>query len=274
MANPLFAEVAFPLPLDRTFHYRLPVGDGQIPIGSRVLAPFGPKKNLVGYVVGHTSEKPSFPTKEILRGMDPEPFVDEVLLELARWVADRYLCSLGEALACVAPPALAAPKRQRAGERESGRAGEEEGFTPSLPRSLAPSLRLNAEQDRALAPLLDAVDAKAFRPFLLRGITSSGKTEIYLRAMDRVLPQGRQALYLLPEIALTPPFLDQLRERYGIHRVGLWHSGLSGGERYRTWTAVRKGEIQVLLGARSAVFAPFPRVGLVVLDEEHEATYK
>src|SRR6266480_6245033 len=111
MHGPSYAEVAFPIPLNKTFYYRLPDGNGQIPVGSRVLAPFGPKKNLVGYVVRHSSQKPSFPTKEILRGMDPEPFIDEVLLDLARWVADRYLCSLGEALACVAPPHLAAPKR-------------------------------------------------------------------------------------------------------------------------------------------------------------------
>ena len=119
-----------------------------------------------------------------------------------------------------------------------------------------------------------AVKAKEFRPFLIRGITDSGKTEIYLRAIDQVLAQGRQALYLLPEIALTPPFLAQLQERYGADRVGLWHSGLSGGQRFRTWTAVRKGDLYVLLGARSAVFAPFPKLGLIVLDEEHEGSYK
>ncbi len=270
MAGLLYAEVAFPLPLNRTFHYRLPEGNGDIPVGSRVLAPFGPKKNLIGYVVGRSTEKPSFPTKVIYRSLDAEPFIDGTLLELARWVSERYLCSWGEALACAAPPALAAPKRQRAGECESEHTSAKESLAPSLPRSLT----LTAEQKRALEPLLSAADAKAFHPFLIRGITDSGKTELYLRTMDRVLAQGRQALFLLPEIALTPPFYDQLKERYGEEKVGLWHSGLSGGERFRTWTAVRNGEMRVLLGARSAVFAPFPRLGLIVLDEEHEATYK
>ena len=107
MTLPSYIEVAFPIPLNKTFHYRAEGGA----IGSRVLAPFGPKKNLIGFVVGRTSEKPLFPTKEIVQWLDEVPFIDEPLLELARWVADRYLCSLGEALACVVPPALSAPKR-------------------------------------------------------------------------------------------------------------------------------------------------------------------
>jgi primosomal protein N' (replication factor Y) len=258
VAGTSYIEVSFPIPLNRTFHYRAEGGS----IGSRVLAPFGPKKNLVGFVVGRTAEKPSFPTKEILQWVDERPFIDESLIALARWVSERYLCSLGEALACVAPPALSAPKRR--GTSHEGRA-----LVPQ-----PSSLKLTPEQKHALAPVLEAVEAKAYRSFLLRGITDSGKTEVYLRAMDRVLAQGRQALFLLPEIALTPPFLDRLRERYGTHQVGIWHSGLSGGERYRTWTGARNGEIKVLLGARSAVFAPFPKLGLIVLDEEHETTYK
>jgi len=259
-----YIEVAFPIPLNRTFHYR--ATDGKI--GARVLAPFGPKKNLIGYVVGRMSEKPSFPTKEILRWIDEEPFLDEPLIALARWVADRYLCSLGEALACIVPPALSAPKRQKTSNRvmdsppmAAGNDGKKD-------------FRLTAEQTRALVPLLAAVNAKKFQPFLLRGITNSGKTELYLRAIDDVIERGRQALYLLPEIALTPPFMDQLRERYGEQKVGIWHSVLSAGERFRTWTAVKKGKIQVLLGARSAVFAPFPDLGIIILDEEHESAYK
>jgi len=262
MADSSYVEVAFPIPLNRTFHYRAEGG----PIGARVLAPFGPKKNLVGYVVGRMSEKPSFPTKEIIHWIDEVPFLDQTLIDLARWVADRYLCSLGEALACVAPPALAEPKRSRP-------KSEVRSPTSDLgPRTS--DIKLTTEQSRALAPILAAVEAQKFQPFLLRGITNSGKTEIYLRVMDQVIERGRQALFLLPEIALTPPFIDQLRQRYGDEKVGMWHSGLSGGERYRTWTAVKNGDIQVLLGARSAVFAPFPKLGLIVLDEEHESAYK
>ena len=264
-----YVEVAFPIPLNKTFHYRADGG----PIGSRVLAPFGPKKNLVGYVVGRMSDKPAFPTKDIAQWLDEEPFLDGPLIELSRWVSERYLCSLGEALACVVPPALAAPKR-RVNNEDSGLRTQIETKTLSVLSSQSSTLVLTAEQQRAMGPLLAAIDAKKFHPFLIRGITNSGKTELYLRTMDQVIEQGRQALFLLPEIALTPPFVDQLRERYGEEHVGVWHSLLSGGERFRTWTAVKKGEIKVLLGARSAVFAPFPQLGVIILDEEHEAAYK
>ena len=266
----VFVEVAFPIPLNKTFHYR---SEGAA-VGCRVLAPFGPKKNLVGYVVGQTNKTPSFPTKPILSILDDVSFIDSTMLELSRWVADRYLCSLGEALACVMPPALAAAKRPKNVEREAlGVPATGDRPTPYTRRPMA-NLQLTPEQKTALLPLLAAVDAGTFGPFLIRGITDSGKTELYLRAIDQVLAQRRQALYLLPEIALTPPFLEQLEERYGTEKVAIWHSGLSGGERYRTWKAVRQGGIEVLLGARSAVFAPFPRLGLIVLDEEHEGSYK
>ncbi len=258
MTEPSYVEVAFPIPLNKTFHYLATGGQ----VGSRVLAPFGPKKNLVGYVVGRMHEKPHFPTKPILKWLDEEPFLDDSLIELARWVSERYLCSLGEALASIVPPTLAAPKRVS-------------GATLELPSSEKQADHiLTKEQQLVVDPILAAVNAKKFQPFLLRGITNSGKTEVYLRAMDAVLAQARQALFLLPEIALTPPFVDQLRLRYGADKVGLWHSHLSGGERFRTWTAVKKGEIKVLLGARSAVFAPFPQLGAIIVDEEHEATYK
>src|SRR5438045_1405632 len=107
MAHSSFVEVAFPIPLNKTFHYQ--AGEGKV--GCRVLAPFGPKKNLVGFVVGRTSEKPAFPTKAIFRWIDTEPFVDAKLMELSQWVSERYLCSWGEALACVVTPGLEAPKR-------------------------------------------------------------------------------------------------------------------------------------------------------------------
>jgi primosomal protein N' (replication factor Y) len=265
-----YLEVAFPIPLHKTFHYRLTNGHHQVPIGTRVLAPFGLQKNLVGFVVGHPDDKPPFQTKDIIRILDPDPFIDEKMLELARWMAERYLCSLGEALACVVPPGLEAPKRLKS----SSSVDVETSLPVSARNDGNRIIQLSTEQKRALDPILASVDAKAYRPFLLRGITDSGKTELYVRAIDRVVAQNRQALFLLPEIALTPPFFDRLKERYGEDKVGLWHSGISSGQRYRTWTAVRRGEIHVLLGARSAIFAPFPQLGLIVLDEEHETAYK
>jgi primosomal protein N' (replication factor Y) len=111
------------------------------------------------------------------------------------------------------------------------------------------------------------------RPVLLLGVTGSGKTEIYLRATARVLEQGRQALILVPEISLTPQTVRRFMVRFP-GQVGVWHSGMSDGERYDTWRRVRSGELEVLVGARSALFAPFPRLGLIVLDEEEDTSYK
>ena len=260
-----FVEIAFPIPLNRAFHYRVPVHENGAdhPLGTRVLAPFGQKKNLVGYVVGKTDQTPAFPTKEILSWLDTESFIDEKSLELARWLSDRYLCSLGEALACTMPPHLMPPKRPRVND-----------VTHSLTHLLTSSLTLSVEQQNSIGQFNAAIDQRIFKPFLLRGITDSGKTELYLRAIDRTLELKRQAIFLLPEIALTPPFIDHLKTRYSENRVGLWHSGLTPNDRYRTWSRVRTGELQVLLGARSAVFAPFPDLGLIVMDEEHEPSYK
>ena len=121
-----------------------------------------------------------------------------------------------------------------------------------------------------LEPLADAA---AYRVALLKGVTGSGKTEIYLALADRVRRQGRQALLLVPEIALTPALAGRVRARFG-DRVAIQHSGLSDGERHDQWHRVRGGEVDVVVGTRSAVFAPFERVGLIVVDEEHDTSYK
>ena len=107
----------------------------------------------------------------------------------------------------------------------------------------------------------------------MRGVTGSGKTEIYLQLADHVRRQGRQALLLVPEIALTPALAGRVRARFG-ERVAIQHSGLSDGERHDQWHRVRGGEVDVVVGTRSAVFAPLDRLGLVVVDEEHDTSYK
>jgi len=128
----------------------------------------------------------------------------------------------------------------------------------------------NEEQATAIAAI-EACDG--FAPFLLDGVTGSGKTEVYLQAIAQCLARGRQALVLVPEIGLTPQMLGRFRARLGVP-VHALHSGLNDGERARTWAAAWRGEARVIVGTRSAVFTPLPDAGLIVIDEEHDASYK
>jgi primosomal protein N' (replication factor Y) len=136
-----------------------------------------------------------------------------------------------------------------------------------LPKTLAPA------QAAALQAIREAIDTHRFQPLLLYGVTGSGKTEVYLQAIQSVLDQGGQALVLVPEIALTPLSVQRFRARFG-GRVAALHSGLTGGERFDAWRRIKGGGADIVIGARSAVFAPLPRLGMVVVDEEHDPSYK
>jgi len=138
------------------------------------------------------------------------------------------------------------------------------------------SVSLTAAQQQALDQLAAALAGGGFAPFLLHGVTGSGKTEVYLRAIADCLARGRQALLMVPEIALTPQLVGRFRSWFQDRavRLAVLHSGLSDGERYDAWRSVAEGEIDVVIGARSAIFAPLPAPGLIVVDEEHDSSYK
>ncbi len=136
-----------------------------------------------------------------------------------------------------------------------------------------PPLQLTPAQAEAVVLARDAMREGRFLPILLHGVTGSGKTEVYLQAIQHALAQGRQALVLVPEIVLTPLTVRRFLSRFG-GRVAVLHSGLRGGERYDAWRRIRRGEADIVVGARSAVFAPLPRLGIVVVDEEHDPSYK
>ncbi len=134
-------------------------------------------------------------------------------------------------------------------------------------------LTLTADQARALEQVMTSMTAPKAQTILLHGVTGSGKTEVYLQAMAHCLEQGRDAIVLVPEIALTPQTMERFRGRFG-ETVSVLHSGLSDGERYDEWRRIRDGRARIVVGARSALFAPVGRLGLIVVDEEHETTYK
>ena len=133
--------------------------------------------------------------------------------------------------------------------------------------------KLTGEQTKALSEIVSSIEAKDAQVFLLHGVTASGKTEVYLQAISRCLELGQEAIVLVPEISLTPQTCDRFRRRFG-NLVSVMHSGLSSGERFDEWTRINEGRSRIAVGARSALFAPFRHLGLIVVDEEHEGTYK
>ena len=141
-------------------------------------------------------------------------------------------------------------------------------FVPSV------ALQLNTDQKEALKMVVQSVDARDNRPILLHGVTGSGKTEVYLQAIDHCLHQDLGALVLVPEIALTPQTVERFKMRFQVDLIAVLHSHLSAGERHDEWHKLNSGRARVAIGARSAVFAPVGRLGLIVVDEEHETSYK
>ena len=140
-------------------------------------------------------------------------------------------------------------------------------------QDVAAPTTLTDEQVAALAPIEQAIYDEKHETFLLHGVTGSGKTEVYLQAIQKVLNEGKEAIVLVPEISLTPQMTSRFKARFG-PLVAVMHSALSQGEKYDEWRKIIRGEVKVVVGARSAVFAPFTKIGLIILDEEHEATYK
>jgi primosomal protein N' (replication factor Y) (superfamily II helicase) len=190
----------------------------------------------------------------------------------------EFLMKAGEAQATVLRRECGADSTMLKGLQEQGYiAGEErevyrdpfreEVFQRDLPH------HLNMEQEEALARITAAADGGSFAPFLLHGVTGSGKTEVYLQAISHVLIQGRSALVLVPEIALTPQLVKRFKRRFTCG-IAILHSGLSEGERFDEWRRIRRGEAAIVIGARSAVFAPLEKIGIIVVDEEHDASYK
>ncbi|MGE5173669.1 MAG: primosomal protein N' [Betaproteobacteria bacterium] len=152
-------------------------------------------------------------------------------------------------------------------ERDASTSSDQASFTPSVPPTPMP------EQEEAVRRISSFLSTGAFSVFLLHGVTGSGKTEVYLQSISRLAGTGRGAIVLVPEIALTPQLLSRFRQRFG-SRVAVLHSGLTDRERADEYRRIQAGRVEVAVGARSAVFAPFEKVGLVIVDEEHENSYK
>jgi len=312
-----FAEVVLNMPVDRAFTYRIPepMRDRVRP-GVRVDVPFR-NRQTSGFVVS-LADRADFPKIRDLSGAGADVLADEKLLDLTRWLAARYGCSWGEALAAAIPTGVKKGSRGKIVRLVSAGEGEARsdrhravlafarGLEAPLPRPefteragvgsavVSTMVRAGLLREAKVRPDIDAM-AEAIKErrkeitltadqeealrvvegggvVLLHGVTGSGKTEVYLRAIRRVVEQGKQAIVLVPEIALTPQTVSRFKARFG--RVAVLHSVLTEADRASQWRATREGQVDVIVGARSAVFAPVRSLGAVVLDEEHEAAYK
>jgi len=250
-----YADLVFNLPMNRRFSYEVPrEWQGKISVGMRVVAPFA-NRELPGYVMDCHNRKPSFNCKEIKEISDEKPVFNQTVMDMAAWISEYYLCSIGEAMA------ICVPKETK----------EKLHPLPEVTREELHSL--NEEQREAVDKISCSIKEKRYEAFLLFGVTGSGKTEVYKYLAQEVISVGRQALVLVPEIALTPQTIRRFQSYFG-ERIAVLHSKLSKTERSYHWMRILKGEVDIIMGARSAIFSPPERIGIIIIDEEHESSYK
>ncbi len=262
-----YLELVFNLPLHGSFTYLLQSagedsaagkkGDAapEPQPGMRVIAPFGRRK-LTGYIIERHKRAPQgdFTLRPVSRILDDQPIFGDEEIDLARWLAGMYFCSLGEALSAVLP---------------GGKRSMEPPALPVEEEVSEGAKELSLHQRKALDRILEGEGDR----YYLYGITGSGKTEVFLQAAEKIIAAGGSVIYLVPEISLTHQLVRVVHSRFA-GKGALWHSRLTPSQRLGEWKKIRSGEARLVVGARSAVFTPVKRLGLVVIDEEHENSYK
>ncbi|MCQ9617522.1 primosomal protein N' [Paenalcaligenes niemegkensis] len=267
--------VALDVPIDAVFDY---FHDEPVAVGCRVIVNFGRRK-VIGVVVSNP-DQPNFAAdkvKAVDEVLEDTPPLSTQWLDMARFAASYYQRPLGEVILPVLPASL---RKLSAYTGKLAAGGPVARLAKRKVRALAKVAsdvppQLNDEQTAAAAAILDTGSANTI---LLFGVTGSGKTEVYLDAALKVLARGKQVLFMVPEINLTPQFELALRRRLqhndGEYELAVLHSGLSEGQRLRAWLAISSGQAKVLLGTRLSIFTPLPDLGLIIVDEEHDTSYK
>jgi primosomal protein N' (replication factor Y) (superfamily II helicase) len=332
----LAATVVFVEPPHGPYFYAVPPAmAARLKPGQRVDVPLGKgNRKVAGYCTAVASRPVGRrPLKPINRVIDAEPLLSVAMLRLAEWMADYYLCPLGQVLQAIvpagvrgqagtremtflsvpqpvreqlaagslklgekqldalrvlsgAPRPLTAPELAKAAKCTLGPIAElrkkklvkvevqriQQVEVDELPTPREEHLLLNDDQQFALDCILAALRQRRHETILMHGVTGSGKTEVYIRAIDEVIGYGRQAIVLVPEIGLTPQTRSRFKSRFD--NVAVLHSHLSDAERHWHWQQIASGHVPVVVGARSAVFAPTPNLGLIVIDEEHDGSFK
>ena len=241
---------------DTFYTYKAPDG---VSVGARLTVPFaGRSKGADAYCVrtGVSSDLDDSRIKEIT-SFDPERSLNGEMVGTAMWMRKRYGVKYIDGLKMFAVD----------GKREKPL--RTDGRTPS-----DPGYELTAEQRAAADRICASIDRHESKTYLIKGVTNSGKTEVYMQAVARALEHGRTAIVLLPEIALASQVAERFRDRFGTEKVATLHSRLRKSERLSEWLRVKRGEARIVVGARTSVFAPLDNIGIIVIDEEHESTYK
>jgi primosomal protein N' (replication factor Y) len=271
----MYAEVLLDKPtrnFNQPLHYSIPAElSSALKIGQQVLVPFGRRVTL-GYVVGFSPTSPVISTKPINKITWAEPLFSDKQIALARWLADYYDSFFITALKLQLPPG-GVQDIARAGQPIKRKSKTKDALADFVSAEQVAWLTLNREQAAALEPIESALKTANHKAFLLHGVTGSGKTEIYLRATQTVLSLGKTAIIMVPEIGLT----SQLVTRFCQHfpdQIALLHSDLTAKQRGHQWQRIALGQAKIVLGTRSAIFAPLKDLGLIVVDEEYEQTYK
>ncbi len=270
----LFADIILPLPLADSYTYSVPSQwTDTVRRGCRVIVPLGAKKHYVGIVLEVHRRKPEgINVKPITEVLDSQPLVNEAQLRFWQWVAQYYICSLGEVYNAALPAKMKTVRSGKLGVRS-----EKLGCAMACPNGdnsslLTPHSSLNVSQQTAYEEILSSFETKDVT--LLHGVTSSGKTEIYIHLISKCLAEGRQVLYMLPEIALTTQITERLRCVFG-DNMGVYHSKFGDAQRRDLYLRqTSSSPFGLILGVRSSVFLPYSNLGLIIVDEEHETSYK
>ncbi len=260
-----FAEIALAFPSQRTFQYSIPEPlKEKVEIGKRVFVSVRTRA-MVGYVVDFSLERAAAEVRDIESVIDELPILTPQFLQLARWMSDYYFCSWGQAIEA----ALPAPFKKG---KFFMKARSKKKVIQTNP-AISNGFQLTAHQNDAFQKIGTSLKLHRYAKFLLHGITGSGKTEVYMRLIGEMIKEDRGSIVLVPEISLTPQAVERFHSRFG-DCLAVIHSRLSQAHRVEEWHRIRKGEAKVVVGARSAIFSPVKNLSLIVIDEEHDTSYK
>ena len=260
-----YVDVALGLPASGPFQYSVPENlKEKVEIGKRVFVLVRTRR-MVGVIIGSGTEKVFDEVRDIESVIDEAPVLSPSFLKLTRWMSEYYFCSWGQAIGA----ALPAPFKKG------------KFIMKSRSKKIRDDLEAPNEIEWALTPhqkkvyeiVLEPLKAHRFAKFLLHGITGSGKTEVYMQLIKQLIEESRGSIVLVPEISLTPQAVERFHSRFG-DCLAVIHSRLSQARRVEEWHRLRKGEARVVVGARSAVFSPVKDLALIVIDEEHDTSYK